>query len=93
MNLPAEMLPIERKVALGGRDHALKKVCYLFAKVEGLLVEFDAYVLDEIGNDEDGKPIEVLFGALAMQKWGIHPIPEKEALDLTHYPKEFVEFF
>jgi len=42
--------------------------------------------------DEDGKALEVLFGALAMQNWGIRLVLDKEKLDMTHYPKEFVEF-
>ena len=49
-------------------------------------------VIDEIGRDEDGRPIEILFGALAMQQWGIRPVPDEEDLDLSHYPKEFLEF-
>jgi len=49
-------------------------------------------VIDEIGPDEDGRPIEILFGALAMQQWGIRPVPDEEDLDLSHYPKEFLEF-
>jgi hypothetical protein len=49
-------------------------------------------VIDEIGKDGEGKDIEVLLGALAMQQWGIRPVPDEERLDLTHYPKEFVEF-
>ncbi len=49
-------------------------------------------VIDDIGDDEDAKPIEVLFGALAMQQWGIRLVPEEDRLDLTHYPKQFVEF-
>ena len=51
-----------------------------------------ARVLDKIGIDEDGKRIDVLIGALTMQEWGIRPIPDEERLDMTHYPKEFVEF-
>ena len=27
-----------------------------------------------------------------MQQWGIRPVPDQEALDLSHYPEEFVEF-
>jgi len=42
--------------------------------------------------DENGNPIEILFGALAMQQWGIWLIPEQEKLDMSHYPEEFVEF-
>ena len=49
-------------------------------------------VIDEIGSDEDGALIEILFGALAMQQWGIRPIPDEERLDLSHYPEEFLEF-
>ena len=51
-----------------------------------------ALVVDEIGKDEEGKPIEILFGALAMKQWGIRPVPDEERLDLSHYPDEFVEF-
>jgi len=49
-------------------------------------------VIDEIGKDENGTPIEILFGALAMQQWGIRLLPDEERLDLSHYPREFVEF-
>lgn len=49
-------------------------------------------VLDSIGHDEDGKPIEVLFGALAMQQWGMRPVPDLEKLDMSHYSSEFTEF-
>jgi len=49
-------------------------------------------VVDEIGTDEDGRAIEILFGALAMRQWGIRLIPDEEKLDLSHYPDEFVEF-
>jgi len=27
-----------------------------------------------------------------MQQWGVRPVPDKEMLDLSHYPHEFVEF-
>jgi hypothetical protein len=49
-------------------------------------------VLEEIGVDEEGRRIEVLLGALAMQEWGIRPLPDEERLDLSRYPKEFVEY-
>ena len=51
-----------------------------------------ALVVGDIGGDEDGRPIEILFGALAMQEWDIRLIPEEERLDLSHYPEEGVEF-
>ena len=68
------------------------KAALLEAKVEGLPISTHAMVVDSIGPDDDGKPIEVLFGALAMQQWGIRFIPEQEKIDLSHYPTEFIEF-
>jgi hypothetical protein len=60
--------------------------------VEGHNLSTNAMVIDAIGKDEDDKPIDILFGALAMQQWGIRLVPAEERLDFTHYPKEFVEF-
>jgi hypothetical protein len=78
--------------ALGGEVRETSTSAILQAEVEGHLIATHAMVIDEIGDDEDGRPIEILFGALAMQQWGIRPVPGEERLDLTHYPKEFVEF-
>ena len=67
--------------------------CLLTRLVDGLSIRVQARILPEIGSDEQGKKIEVLFGALAMQEWGITPVPKEERLDMTHYPRVFVEFF
>ena len=64
----------------------------LEAEVEGHRISAHAMVIDSIGNDENGTPIEILFGALAMQQWGIRPVPDQEKLDMSHYPGEFLEF-
>lgn len=93
----ADMLVISEtshpiRTGLGGRMKETNKTAVLQAEVEGHLVSTHAMVLDEIGVDDDGRPIEILFGALAMQQWGIRPIPDEEKLDLSHYPEEFVEF-
>jgi hypothetical protein len=60
--------------------------------VEGNPVEFHANVIDEIGKDKDGRPIDMLFGAIAMQLWGIKLDVPNEKLDLTHFAHDFVEF-
>jgi hypothetical protein len=78
--------------ALGGTVKETRETAILEAEVEGRLISTHAMVIDEIGEDEDGTPLEILFGALAMQQWGIRPIPDEEKLDLRHYPKEFLEF-
>src|SRR5438876_10224104 len=61
--------------APGGKVREARQATVLDAEIEGCRISTHALVLDEIGNDEDGKPIEVLFGALAMQQWGIRPLP------------------
>jgi hypothetical protein len=80
------------RTALGGEVKETSTSAILEAEIEGHLIATHALVLEEIGKDENGTPIEVLFGALAMQQWGIRPIPDEERLDLSHYPDEFVEF-
>ncbi|MFQ5859314.1 MAG: hypothetical protein ACE5LU_27250 [Anaerolineae bacterium] len=90
--LPTFELERVEPVALGGEAHKVTKECRLTCLVEGLPVRTLARVLEEIGEDEEGRRIEILLGALAMQEWGIRPIPDEERLDMTHYPREFVEY-
>ncbi len=80
------------RTGLGGTVREIRKRALLEAEVEGRFISTNAMVVDEIGRDEDGRPIEVLFGALAMQQWGIRPLPDEEGLDLSRYTDEFVEF-
>ena len=80
------------RTALGGSVKETTRTALLQAEVEGHLISTHAMVVDEIGKDEDGRRIEILFGALAMQQWGIRPVPDEERLDLSHYPEEFLEF-
>ena len=78
--------------AIGGHVIETYEATVLEAEVEGRPISTHAIVVDKIGHDENGTPIEILFGALAMQQWGIRPIPDEEKLDLSRYPKEFLEF-
>jgi len=91
-NLPRFQLDTPNQVALGGKVHYVNEDCRLVCKIKGYQIRANVLVLDSIGKDDDGKPIEVLIGALTMQNWGIALIPEKEDIDLSNYPKEFVEF-
>ena len=67
-------------------------VAILHAEIEGHPISTHAFVLERIGSDEHGRPIEVLLGMLAMKQWGIRPIPDQKRVDLTHYPEVFVEY-
>ncbi|MBM4036201.1 MAG: retroviral-like aspartic protease [Planctomycetes bacterium] len=90
--LPRWHLAVPRHTGLGGKVRLAEEICVLAGTLEGKPIEMEAYVLDAIGRDDDGRPIDILLGALAMQKWGIRLIPEEERLDLSHYPEEFTEF-
>lgn len=81
-----------RSFALGGKAHKIDAACFIQARVEGKPVEFQANVVDSIGKDEEGREIDLIFGALAMQLWGIKLDVPNEKLDLTHLAHDFVEF-
>ena len=80
------------RTALDGAIRETNTAAVLNAEVDGHPITTHALVLEDIGKDEDGRPIEILFGALAMQQWGIRPVLDEERLDMSHYPQEFVEF-
>jgi len=90
--LDVKLLPKPRQAMLGGGSHSVNEACLILANVEGHTLEFQASVIDEIGTDEEGRTIEVLFGALAMQLWGIRLDPPNERLDFTHFTRDFLEF-
>jgi hypothetical protein len=80
------------RTALGGQVKEAKTTALLQAEIPARPISAHALVVDQIGTDEDGKAIDILFGALAMQQWGIRPVPDEETLDLSHYPDAFIEF-
>ena len=90
--LPTFELKRPHSVRLGGKAHNIQNDCRLECLIDGFAVLANALVLDEIGADEDDKKIDVLIGALTMQQWGIRLNMEEEKLDMTHYPREFVEY-
>src|SRR5262245_40938847 len=90
--LTTSTMPRPVRSALGGSIKVTNTAAVLEAEIEGRQISTHALVIEEIGKDENGQPIEILFGALAMQQWGIRPVPDEERLDLSHYPEEFVEF-
>src|SRR5438045_8999297 len=57
------------RTALGGSVQETSTTALLDAEVEGHPISTHAMVIDHIGLDDDGKQIEVLFYALAMQQW------------------------
>ena len=90
--LDLRRLPHQRRSSLAGRVHNVYEVCLVLAEIEGHPLEFQAAVLDQIGVDEDGRTIDVLFGVIAMQLWGIRLDRGKIRLDFSHFTTDFVEF-
>src|SRR5262249_25034114 len=85
-------LPSPMQTRLGGGTKSSSLAAMLVGTIAGKPFNTNAIVLDNIGPDDEGKPIEILFVALAIPQWGIRLIPEFEDIDLTHYPEVFVEF-
>ena len=85
-------LPSPMHTRLGGETKTSSRAAVLIGEIAGKAFHTEAIAIDSIGVDDVGKPIEILFGALAMQQWGIRLVPETEDLDLSHYPVVFVEF-
>ncbi len=54
--------------AIGGRVMETDTAAMVEGEVEGRHILTQALVVDGIGADEEGRPIEVLFGAFAMQQ-------------------------
>lgn len=54
------------RASLGGSVRDIKKTALLEGQLDGRSFSTHARVVDEIGADEEGRPIEILFGALAM---------------------------
>jgi hypothetical protein len=77
---------------LGGSVQEIREVFVVQTRLEGHPIHFQAGVIDEIGQDKDGREIDILFGAIAMQLWGICLDLKNERLDLSHVTREFVEF-
>ena len=90
--LKTSATPRTIRAALGETIKETNQAALLEGEIEGRSISTHALVIEEIGRDEDGNPIEILFGALAMQQWGIRLNPAEEKLDLSHYPEEFLEF-
>jgi hypothetical protein len=90
--LKTSTTPRTIRTALGGSVKETNTEAVLHAEIEGHSVSTYALVVNSIGKDEDGKAIEILFGALAMQQWGIKLNPPEKKLDLSNYPEQFVEF-
>jgi hypothetical protein len=90
----APTLPVRRpfRVALGGRDVEVKESCLANGSIEGLDFSGEFVPVDELGR-ADGHDLDVIIGALVMEKWEIKLDPKSGTLDLEGLRRrEFTEF-
>ncbi len=80
---------VERR--LGGKTFIIEEGGALIGTVEGYGIAVSALVIDHLFPDEHGRPIEIIFGAEAMELWGIGIDMANKRLDFTYYAQEAVE--
>jgi hypothetical protein len=90
--VPLHRLVQPYKVALGGREIEVRESCLFNGKIEGLDFFTWGIPIDKLGR-VDGKTIDVLIGASAMEQWEIIPNPKDGTLDLSGLRRrEFIEY-
>ncbi|MEW6095496.1 MAG: hypothetical protein AB1567_03075 [bacterium] len=79
-------------VSIGGRTLNLDRRCDVSAMINGLEFDLSAYIIDELGEIEEGC-IDALIGALCMEEWWIKLDPKSRTLDLSNLRRrEFTEY-
>lgn len=90
--VPIRVLPKPYRVGLGGREIEVKESCVAIGSIEGLSFDAEAIPIDGLGK-ADGHDLDVIIGALTMEKWEIKLDPKSGALDLEGLRRrEFTEF-
>ena len=85
VSLHIRKLQQARAAVIGGVMHRIEEMCFVQGSIQGLPITMSAYIVPEIGTDEEGNRIDILLGRLEMREWGIVPIPEEGRIDMTHY--------
>jgi hypothetical protein len=89
---PGMSVPRPVRVVLGGKDIEIRELRLIKGKIEGLDFFGDAVPIDEVGQ-ADGHVLDVILGALTMERWEIRLDPKTGALDLEGLRRrEFTEY-
>ena len=81
------------KVGLGGGLHEIEEVYLQIRGMRGFEFDIETHTIEEIRLDERGKRIDVIIGAIGMEKWGLIPDPKTGSVDLIALRKwEFTGF-
>jgi hypothetical protein len=90
--LKIEKLKTAFKTALGGKTQIISEYCVVQGNIKGNPFYITSNVIEELGVDEEGEEIRLLFGANDMQIWNINLDLKRETLDLSRFRKEFIEY-
>lgn len=90
--LSISRLPEPFRVGIGGERRNISEACLIYGELQGRKLFCSALVVEELGLDEQDKEIDMLFGAIEMQRWNIRIDPREERLDLSGFREEFIEY-
>jgi len=80
------------RVGLGGEKRLLREHVSLEGSLRRHSFHLEPYVVDELGHGDEDRKIDLLFGLLAMEQWGVQPDVRNKRIDLTYFTKDFIEY-
>lgn len=92
LDLQPQKLKYQYLAGIGGKKYKIKEYVVIEGTLHGLPLHLFLFVIDKIGTNEYGKEIDMIFGLLAMEEWGIQLDLENKKLDLSNFTKEFIEY-
>jgi hypothetical protein len=90
--LSINRLPEPFTVGIGGETRSIHEACFIYGELQGKRLFCWGLVVEELGLDEQDEEIDMLFGAVEMQRWNIRIDPRGERLDLSGFREEFIEY-
>jgi Aspartyl protease len=91
-DVPATSVDPPVRVVLGGKAIEIRELCFVTGKIEGLGFIGDAVPVDDLGR-ANGHKLDVIIGALTMERWEIRLDPKNGELDLEGLRRrEFIEY-
>lgn len=90
--LSISRLPEPFTVGIGGERKSIQEACFVYGELQGRRLFCWGLVVEELGLDEQNEEIDMLFGAIEMQRWNIKINPGEERLDLSGFREEFIEY-
>ncbi len=91
-NVPRKLVTHPVQVILAGQGIAIRELCFIEGKIEGLDFFADAVPVTKLGR-ADGHQLDAIIGVLTMERWEIKLDPKNGTLDLEGLRRrEFIEF-